>query len=121
MGVGDLFWIFFMFSALQPLMRQKMLELSRQRLLAKIERQRGSRVILIVHRQETMALLTQGTWTHDYGITYEAAKAFGLPVTADMPNEVLRLMSLFPQPKRQGVEYLPVPYRYKEPTPPGSR
>jgi len=24
-------------------------------------------------------------------------------------------MSLFPQAKRQGVEYLPVPYRYKEP------
>jgi hypothetical protein len=34
---------------------------------------------------------------------------------------VLHLMSLFPQPKRQGVEYLPFPYRYKEPQPPRAR
>ena len=277
MGASDLFWIFFIFSALQPLMRQKILEVSRQRLIAKLERARGSRVILIVHRQETMALLgfpvfryidindseeilramhmtdprvaidvvlhtpgglvlaalqiaraihkrpgkvtvfvphyamsggtlialaadeivmsehamlgpvdpqlgqypassilravarkpvqdvddatliladqaekataqlrsavnefladelpperseelaallTGGTWTHDYGITFEAAKAFGLNVRSDIPDDVLHLMSLFPQPKRQGVEYLPFPYRYKEPQPPRAR
>ena len=275
MTAGDLFWVFFIFSALQPLIRQKLLDASRQRLIAKIERARGSRVILVVHRQETMSflgfplvryidindseeilraihmtdprvavdlvlhtpgglvlaalqiaraihkrpgkvtvfvqhyamsggtlialaadqivmsehamlgpvdpqlgqypaasilravarkpiqevddatliladqaekaivqlrsavreflvdemppekseelagLLTGGTWTHDYGITCEAAKAFGLNVSSDIPAEVLQLMSLFPQPKRQGVEYLPVPYRYKEPAPPG--
>jgi len=273
MGFSDLFWLFFMFSALQPMIRQKLLDLARQRLIAKIERARGSRVILMVHRQETMAilgfplfryidindseeiiraiqmtdtrvaidlvlhtpgglvvaalqiaraihkrvgkvtvfvphyamsggtlialaadeivmsehamlgpvdpqigqypaasilravarkpvgevddatliladqaekatvqlhaavheflvdelppekseelatLLTQGTWTHDYGITYEAAKAFGLHVSSEISSDVMRLMSLFPQPKRQGVEYLPVPYRYKEPPP----
>ena len=271
MGAGDLFWLFFIFSALQPMIRQKLLNSRRQRLIAKIERARGSRVILMIHRQETMsflgfplvryidindaeeilraiyltdprvaidlvlhtpgglvlaalqiaraihkrpgkvtvfvphyamsggtlialaadeivmsenamlgpvdpqigqypaasilaavsrkpvadvddttliladqaekaivqlrtavreflvdelppeksdelaALLTQGTWTHDYGITHEAAKAFGLNVSTSMPDDVLRLMSLFPQPKRQTVEYLPVPYRYKEP------
>jgi ClpP class serine protease len=271
MTPGDLFWIFFMFSALQPMIRQKLLEAARQRLIARIERSRQSRVILMVHRQETMsflgfpvfryidindseeviraiqmtdprialdlvlhtpgglvlaalqiaraihkrpgkvtvfvphyamsggtlialaadeivmsehamlgpvdpqlgqypassilravsrkpvgelddatliladqaekataqlhaavreflidelppekseelaALLTEGTWTHDYGITFEAAKAFGLNVSSDIPADVLRLMSLFPQPKRQGVEYFPVPYRYKEP------
>jgi ClpP class serine protease len=277
MGAADLFWLFFIFSALQPMIRQKLLDASRQRLIAKIERGRGSRVILVVHRQETMSflgfplvryidindseeilraihmtdprvavdlvlhtpgglvlaalqiaralhkrpgkvtvfvphyamsggtlialaadqivmsehamlgpvdpqlgqypaasilravarkpiqevedatliladqaekaivqlrsavreflvdemapekseelagLLTGGTWTHDYGITCEAAKAFGLNVSSDIPAEVLQLMSLFPQPKRQGVEYLPVPYRYKEPVPPGGR
>jgi ClpP class serine protease len=271
MGIGDLFWLFFIISAVQPMLRQKMLDVTRQRLIQKIERARGSRVILMVHRQETMAilgfplfryidindseeviraiqmtdprvaidlvlhtpgglvvaalqiaraihkragkvtvfvphyamsggtlialaadeivmgenallgpvdpqigqypaasilaavsrkpvgevddttliladqaekaliqlraavreflvdelppeksdelagLLTQGTWTHDYGITYEAAKAFGLNVSSNMSDDVLRLMSLFPQPKRQTVEYLPVPYRYKEP------
>jgi ClpP class serine protease len=71
--------------------------------------------------EELAGLLTGGTWTHDYGITFEAAKAFGLNVRNDIPADVLQLMSLFPQPKRQGVEYLPVPYRYKEPTAPGGR
>jgi ClpP class serine protease len=53
----DLLWMFFMFSSLQPVLKQRFLDASRQRLIAHIERQRGSRVILLVHRQETMALL----------------------------------------------------------------
>ncbi len=57
MGPLDLFWLFFMFSAIQPVIRQKMLEATRQRLLARIEKERGSRVILLAHRQETMSLL----------------------------------------------------------------
>src|SRR3989454_9346541 len=253
---GDLLWLFFMFSALQPVLRQRFLEASRARLIARIERQRGSRVILLVHRQETMSilgfpvfryidvddseavlraihltdpevpldivlhtpgglvlaslqtaraihkhrgkvtavvphyamsggmlialaadeivmsdyavlgpvdpqigqypaasilnavarkpagevddqtliladqaqkamlqlnaavvellggsvppekttelarLLTQGTWTHDFPITYDAAKAFGLPVRNDIPAEFLDLMALYPQPVR---------------------
>jgi len=56
-GVSDLFWIFFMFSALQPMLRQRLLNAARQRQIAKIERVRGSRVILVVHRQETMSFL----------------------------------------------------------------
>ncbi|GIX46988.1 MAG: hypothetical protein KatS3mg131_1199 [Candidatus Tectimicrobiota bacterium] len=57
MGPLDVFWLFFMISALQPILRQKMLEAARQRMLARLERQRNSRVILLVHRQETMSLL----------------------------------------------------------------
>ncbi len=57
MGIGDLFWLFFMLTALQPVLRQRLLEASRQRLLARIEQRRNSRVILLVHRQETMSLL----------------------------------------------------------------
>ncbi len=57
MGIFDIFWIFFMVSALQPIVRQRLLEATRRRLIAKIEKQRGSRVILLVHRQETMSLL----------------------------------------------------------------
>ena len=53
----DLFWIFLVIMALQPVLQQRLLDYSRQRLLAKIERSRGSRVILLVHRQETMSLL----------------------------------------------------------------
>lgn len=55
--------------------------------------------------------LASGTWTHDYPIPAAEAKALGLPVSTDMPEDVLTLMTLYPQPVRQsgGVEYLPVP------------
>ncbi|MHB8897463.1 MAG: SDH family Clp fold serine proteinase [Thermoguttaceae bacterium] len=57
MGVMDFFWIFLMLTALQPVVKQKLLDAARQRMIAKIERRRGSRVILMVHRQETMSFL----------------------------------------------------------------
>jgi ClpP class serine protease len=56
--------------------------------------------------------LATGTWTHDYPITAEEAKALGLTVSIDMPDVVMELMTLYPQPVRQqscGVEYLPGP------------
>ena len=57
MSIGDLFWLFFIFSAIQPMLQQKMLEAMRVRKISKLERERKSRVILLVHRQETMRLL----------------------------------------------------------------
>jgi ClpP class serine protease len=57
MTAGDIVWFFFLFSALQPVLKQRFLEASRQRMIARIERQRNSRVILLVHRQETMSIL----------------------------------------------------------------
>ncbi len=51
----DIFWLFFILMTLQPLMRQRFLEAARQRMIEKIEKKRGSRVILLVHRQETMS------------------------------------------------------------------
>ena len=57
MTPGDIMWMFFIISALQPVMKQRFLEASRQRLIAKIERDRKSRVILLVHRQESMSFL----------------------------------------------------------------
>ena len=57
MGFGDLLWLFFMISALQPIIRQKMLEASRLRLLHRFQNKRKSRVIALVHRQETMSFL----------------------------------------------------------------
>src|SRR5438552_13459597 len=53
----DIFWLFFMLSALQPVIKQHLLEASRKRLIAQIERERKSRVVLLVHRQETMSFL----------------------------------------------------------------
>ncbi|HWP23274.1 MAG TPA: ATP-dependent Clp protease proteolytic subunit [Candidatus Binatia bacterium] len=264
--MSEIFWTLFMLSALQPIITRRLLEYSRQRLMSKIERERGSRVILLVHRQETMSflgfpffryidvndseeviraihmtdpdvpldivlhtpgglvlaslqiamaikrhrskvtafvphyamsggtlialaadeivmcehavlgpvdpqlgrhpaasilkavakkpiaeledetliladqaekavaqlyeavkellkdkfpenktdelarLLSEGTWTHDYPLTYERAKSLGLPVSVEMPADVMKLMSLFPQPVRHtpSVEYVPV-------------
>ncbi|MDB5601205.1 MAG: hypothetical protein JWN71_3249 [Xanthobacteraceae bacterium] len=57
MSVGDLFWLFFIFSALQPVLRQRLNDAMRARKIAQIESERKSRVILLVHRQETMRLL----------------------------------------------------------------
>lgn len=53
----SLFWIFIMLSSLQPLLRKKMLESARIKLLEKIEQKRNSRVIAFIHRQETMSFL----------------------------------------------------------------
>ena len=62
---------------------------------------------------ELVRLLSEGAWTHDHPITYDAAKAFGLPVSSEMPSEFLDLLGLYPQPVRQhpAVEYLPEPRR----------
>jgi ClpP class serine protease len=57
MNFGEILWLFFMLSALQPVLRQKMLETARLRLLSRMERTRKSRVIALVHRQETMSFL----------------------------------------------------------------
>jgi len=58
-------------------------------------------------------LLASGTWTHDYPISAEEALAMGLPISTDMPEDILKLMRLYPQPVRRqgGVEYLPIPRR----------
>ncbi|GIX14705.1 MAG: hypothetical protein KatS3mg118_2664 [Paracoccaceae bacterium] len=57
MGVMDLFWLFFIISALQPVLQRRFLDAMRLRKIAQIEKARNSRVILLVHRQETMSLL----------------------------------------------------------------
>ncbi len=57
MGPLDLLWILLVLSALQPMLQQKFLEATRQRLMRQIEKQRGSRVVVLMHRQETMSLL----------------------------------------------------------------
>ncbi|BAU22744.1 hypothetical protein THC_0346 [Caldimicrobium thiodismutans] len=53
----ELFWILFLVLAMQPFLRQKFLEIARQKMIERIEAIRGSRVILLVHRQETMSFL----------------------------------------------------------------
>src|SRR5207302_6599547 len=53
----QIFWLFFMLTAPEPVIKQRLIEASRKRMIARIERERRSRMILLVYRQETMSLL----------------------------------------------------------------
>lgn len=55
--------------------------------------------------------LTQGYWTHDYPISADQARAMGLTVSTEMPEEIYDLMKLYPQQnqRRPSVEYVPIP------------
>jgi len=62
--------------------------------------------------EELARTLSSGRWTHDYPITVDEARGLGLPVSTEMPVEVYKLMSLYPQTsqRRPSVEYIPMPY-----------
>jgi len=57
MNLSDILWIFFIASVLQPILARWIQQMSRLRLLQQLERQRGSRVIALIHREETIAFL----------------------------------------------------------------
>jgi ClpP class serine protease len=64
-------------------------------------------------RAEQLAqTLSSGTWTHDYPITVEEGQALGLPISAEMPEVIYNLLTLYRQPaqKRPSVQYIPMPY-----------
>ena len=85
MGEGfnffQLIWLFFIFSALTPVLRQTRLEAARIRLIRSLESKRKSRVITLVHRQESIAL-------------------FGIPITRyinlEDSEQILRAIRLTP-------------------------
>jgi ClpP class serine protease len=55
-------------------------------------------------------ILTEGRWTHDFPITVQLAREFGLSLSTDMPRIVYDLMDLFPQggADRPSVMYVPL-------------
>lgn len=57
MSATDIFWIFLIVISLTPWIQQRIVESARLRLMRKIEIKRKSRVIAMIHRQESMALL----------------------------------------------------------------
>jgi ClpP class serine protease len=75
---------------------------------------RGAIELLTPQMEESAARalaekLAGGHWTHDYALTPEEAQSLGLPVRVAMPNAVLDLMKLYPQPVQQsGVDFLPI-------------
>ncbi len=121
MGVLDLLWIFLIASSLQPAVAQRLLAMQRAQkdvnevddrtlILAGVARkaqpQVRSSVLTLLRRHlpeqramETVVALSEGRWTHDFPIDCELARDLGLPVDSDLPDEVRRLMSLYPQPR----------------------
>jgi ClpP class serine protease len=73
--------------------------------------------------QAVAEALTGGHWTHDYPISVEEARAMGLNVSTAMPEDVYKLMSLYPQTaqRRPSVEYIPMPYAPRPRPPAGAR
>ncbi|MFN7212954.1 MAG: SDH family Clp fold serine proteinase [Lysobacteraceae bacterium] len=57
MNLDLLLWALAGAILLQPVAQRRLLEAARRRLRRRIERERGSRVILLVHREESMSLL----------------------------------------------------------------
>jgi ClpP class serine protease len=55
--LSTLFWIFFIAQFVIPLLQRRMLDLRRQAAIRAIEQSRRSRVITMIHRQETMSIL----------------------------------------------------------------
>ena len=71
--------------------------------------------VLLKHLSKERAItlattLSEGRWTHDFPITVEAARALGLAVSTEMPDEVYQLMDLYPQAGegRPSVIYVPL-------------
>lgn len=57
MELSTILLIFFIIASVQPIIRQKMLESARRRMIGALEQKRNSRAIILIHRQETLALL----------------------------------------------------------------
>ncbi len=54
---SQLFWLFLFVSAMQPVLKQRLLESERLKAIRRFEKKRSSRVITLVHRQESMGFL----------------------------------------------------------------
>lgn len=54
-AIFNIIWLIFLIFAIAPMIQQHMLHASRLRLMEKLEKKRKSRVIALIHRQETMS------------------------------------------------------------------
>ena len=55
--IWNFLWVIFLVSAFMPMIQARLLELARLRSLRRLERQRQSRVITLIHRQESRSIL----------------------------------------------------------------
>jgi ClpP class serine protease len=56
-GLGEIVFLLFFLSILVPMLRQRLLTARRIRVIRELERLRGSRVVTLIHRQESVSLL----------------------------------------------------------------
>lgn len=56
MELSSIIWVFVLLSVITPAIKQARLEAERIRLIRNLEKKRGSRVITLIHRQESIAL-----------------------------------------------------------------
>lgn len=54
---SDIFWILLLIASIQPAWQKQTVELRRTKAIQELEKQRNSRVILLIHRQESLRLL----------------------------------------------------------------
>ncbi|HIK16059.1 MAG TPA: hypothetical protein IGS53_12350 [Leptolyngbyaceae cyanobacterium M33_DOE_097] len=57
MGIGELFLVFLVISSLQPAIQKRVTEARRLSAIRSLEQKRGTRVILLIHRQESISFL----------------------------------------------------------------
>ncbi|RJQ24783.1 MAG: hypothetical protein C4589_12370 [Peptococcaceae bacterium] len=57
MSLSEIIWVVFIFMALLPVLKQQRLEVVRLRLMRRIELARKSRLITLIHRQESISFL----------------------------------------------------------------
>lgn len=62
--------------------------------------------------RELARTMVEGRWTHDYPINVHEIRKLGIDVKTEIPEEVYKLMELYPQPTgmRPSVEFVPIPY-----------
>lgn len=56
-SIFDLIWLFFIFATLGPMLQQKWLEIKRDKYIEALQKKRKSRVVGLIHRQETLSFL----------------------------------------------------------------
>jgi ClpP class serine protease len=57
MELLNFLWVFLILISLAPLVRQRIIEAARRRLIQELEQKHSSRVIALIHRQESMSIL----------------------------------------------------------------
>jgi ClpP class serine protease len=57
MSFTDFIWLYLLISILTPMLQRRWIDTQRLRMIRKIEQKRGSRVITLIHRQESFAFL----------------------------------------------------------------
>jgi ClpP class serine protease len=88
-SIWNIFWIFIIVVSLLPLVQKKIMESRRLALIRKIEDKRKSRVITLIHRQETMKFLGFPLMRYiDINDSEEVLRAIRL-TPDDMPIDII--------------------------------